>query len=158
MVDPCHLHGDHGAAWRRRQRRLRSWLRHVQRTVPAVLAAVTHHSYPKVDTAHDGLRAQRTVTSGTEDRRQGQGGGGARDVQRATAPEDSTSGDAAMSPTGARAAGEGSHGRVRGCPGASSGGGVAGWRRRGGRHHRLLPPEGCAPAEGGEEGEGEAGA
>ena len=51
-----------GAAWRRRQRRLRSWLRHEQQTVAAVLATVSHHSYSKVDTAHDGLRAQRTVT------------------------------------------------------------------------------------------------
>ena len=48
-----------GAAWRRRQRRLRSCLRHEQQTV-------SHHSYPKVDIAHDGLRAQRTVTSTRE--------------------------------------------------------------------------------------------
>ena len=60
MVD-----GD-GAAKRRRQRRLRSWLRHEQQTVAAVLATVSHHSYPKVDTAHDGLRALRTVTSTRE--------------------------------------------------------------------------------------------
>ena len=55
-----------GAAKRRRQRRLRSWLRHEQQTVAAVLATVSHHSYPKVDTAHDGLRALRTVTSTRE--------------------------------------------------------------------------------------------
>ena len=60
MVD-----GD-GAAKRRRQRRLRSWLRHEQQTVAAVLATMSHHSFPKVDTAHDGLRALRTVTSSRE--------------------------------------------------------------------------------------------
>ena len=49
----------------------------------------------------------------------------------------------------ARAAGRGSHGRVRGCPSASPGGGVAGWRRRSGRHHRLQPPQGCAEEGGG---------
>ena len=52
-----------GAAKRRRQRCLRSWLRHEQQTVAAVLATVSRHSYSKVDTAHDGLRALRTVTS-----------------------------------------------------------------------------------------------
>ena len=62
---PRKVDGD-GAAKRRRQRRLRSWLRHEQQTVAAVLATVFHHSYPKVDTAHDGLRAQRTVTSTRE--------------------------------------------------------------------------------------------
>ena len=55
-----------GAAKRRRLRRLRSWWRQEQQTVAAVLATVSHHSYPKVDTAHDGLRAQRTVTSTRE--------------------------------------------------------------------------------------------
>ena len=62
---PRMVDGD-GAAKRRRQRRLRSWLRHEQQTVAAVLATVSHHSYPKVDTAHDGLRALRTVTSTRE--------------------------------------------------------------------------------------------
>ena len=57
---------ERGAAWRRRQRRLRWLLRHEQQTVAAVLATVSHHSYPKVDTAHDGLQAQRTVTSTRE--------------------------------------------------------------------------------------------
>ena len=57
------LHGDHGAAWRRRQRRLRSWWRHEQQTVAAVLATVTHHSHSKVGTANDAPRDQRTVTS-----------------------------------------------------------------------------------------------
>ena len=62
---PRQVDGD-GAAKRRRLRRLRSWWRHEQQTVAAVLATVSHHSYPKVDTAHDGLRAQRTVTSTRE--------------------------------------------------------------------------------------------
>ena len=61
---PRMVDGD-GAAKRRRQR-LRSWLRHEQQTVAAVLATVSHHSYPKVDTAHHGLRAVRTVTSTRE--------------------------------------------------------------------------------------------
>ena len=52
-----------GAAWRRRQRRLRSWWRHEQQTVAAVLATVTHHSHSKVGTANDAPRGQRTVTS-----------------------------------------------------------------------------------------------
>ena len=68
----------------------------------------------------------------------------ARDVPNSTETKGTSLGDAAGSPAGARAAGEGSHGRVRGCPSASPGGGVACWRRRCGRHHRLLPPEGCA--------------
>ena len=60
------LHGDHGAAWRRRQRRLRSWWRHKQQTVAAVLATYQHHSAP----------------TGTED------GRGARDELHGYAPED----------------------------------------------------------------------
>ena len=44
------------------------------------------------------------------------GGGGARRVRRPTGTEHSTSGDAAGSPAGSRAAvGRGSHGRLRGC-------------------------------------------
>ena len=62
---PRKVDGD-GAAKRRRQRRLRSWLRHEQQTVAAVLATVSHHSFQKVDTALDGLRALRTVTSTRE--------------------------------------------------------------------------------------------
>ena len=57
------LHGGHGAAWRRRQRRLRSRWRHEQQTVAAVLATVTHRSHPKVGTANDAPRGQKTVTS-----------------------------------------------------------------------------------------------
>ena len=52
-----------GAAWRRRQRRLRSWWRHEQQTVAAVLATVTHHSRSKVGTANAALRGQKTGTS-----------------------------------------------------------------------------------------------
>ena len=52
-----------GAAWRRRQRRLRSWWRHEQQTVAAVLATVTHHSHSKVGTANAALRGQKTGTS-----------------------------------------------------------------------------------------------
>ena len=51
---------------RRRQRRLRSWWRHEQQSI-ALLATVSHHSHPKVDTANDGLRAQKTVTSTGEE-------------------------------------------------------------------------------------------
>ena len=50
-----------GAPMRRRQRRLRSWWRHEQQTVAAVL--VTHHSHSKVGTANDAPRGQETVTS-----------------------------------------------------------------------------------------------
>ena len=52
-----------GAAWRRRQRRLRSWWRHEQQTVAAVLAMVTHHSHSKVGTANAALRGQKIGTS-----------------------------------------------------------------------------------------------
>ena len=54
---------ERGAAWRRRQRRLRSWWRHEQQTVAAVLATVTHHSHSKVGTAYDAPRGQKKVTS-----------------------------------------------------------------------------------------------
>ena len=62
------LVGDHlrvVSARRRRERRLRAQLRHEQQTVRMVLATVTHHSF-QVGTAHDGLRAQKTVTSTRE--------------------------------------------------------------------------------------------
>ena len=52
-----------GVAWRRRQRRLRSWWRHVQQTVAPVLATVTHHSHSKVGTANAALRGQKIGTS-----------------------------------------------------------------------------------------------
>ena len=54
---------DSGAAWRRRQRRLRSWWRHEQQSIAAVLATVSHHSFPKVDTANAALQGQKTGTS-----------------------------------------------------------------------------------------------
>ena len=49
------------AAKRRRERRLRSWWRHERMSIAAVLATVSHHSYPKVDAP----RGQKTVTSTT---------------------------------------------------------------------------------------------
>ena len=58
---------ERGAAWRRRQRRLRSWWRHEQQTVAAVLATVTHHSHSKVGTAYD-------APEGPEESHQHQGG------------------------------------------------------------------------------------
>ena len=60
------LHGDHGSAWRRRQRRLRSWWRHEQQSVAMSLSAAAHHSHDKVaaGVTHDGLRAQTTDRAG----------------------------------------------------------------------------------------------
>ena len=52
-----------GAAWRRRQRRLRSWWRHEQQTVAAVLASVAHHPHSKVGTANAAQRGQKIGTS-----------------------------------------------------------------------------------------------
>ena len=72
---PCQVDGD-GAAKRRRLRRLRSWWRHEQQTVAAVLATFQHHSAPR------GPRSART-------------GGGARDELHGYAPED-------VSPQGSR--------------------------------------------------------
>ena len=65
MVDML-LHGEHGAAWRRRQRRLRSWWRHEQQSVARALSAAAHHSYDKVAAGakYDGLRAQTTDRAG----------------------------------------------------------------------------------------------
>ena len=60
------LHGEHGAAWRHRQRRLRSWWRHEQQSVAMALSAAAHHSFDKVAAGakYDGLRAQRTDRAG----------------------------------------------------------------------------------------------
>ena len=71
------LHGEFavGAAMRRRQRRLRSWLRHERMTVAMTLAELTHHTAPRglkmarvgegVENATcDGLRAQKFPLSG----------------------------------------------------------------------------------------------
>ena len=65
MVDML-LHGEHGAAWRRRQRRLRLWWRHEQQSVAMALSAAAHHSYDKVAAGakYDGLRAQTTDRAG----------------------------------------------------------------------------------------------
>ena len=65
MDDPSGRPPAGGVARRRRERRLRAQLRHEQQTVRMVLATVTHHSF-QVGTAHDGLRAQKTVTSTRE--------------------------------------------------------------------------------------------
>ena len=65
MDDPSGRPPVGGVARRRRERRLRAQLRHEQQTVRMVLATVTHHSF-QVGTAHDGLRAQKTVTSTKE--------------------------------------------------------------------------------------------
>ena len=61
-VDDMMLHGDHGAGWRRRQRRLRSWWRHEQLSIAAALATFMHHSYDKVAAGEKyyGVRAQNT--------------------------------------------------------------------------------------------------
>ena len=71
------LHGQHaaGAAMRRRQRRLRSWLRHERMTVAMTLAEMTHHTAPRgpmmarvraveEQVSHAGLRAQKTPPPG----------------------------------------------------------------------------------------------
>ena len=50
-----------GSARRRRKRRLRSWLRHEQQSIAAVLATVTHHSFDKVGTASGVLRNRKTA-------------------------------------------------------------------------------------------------
>ena len=54
------------SARRRRERRLRSWLRHERMTVAMELAAASLHSSPKggwPDTTHDALRGQKTASS-----------------------------------------------------------------------------------------------
>ena len=82
--------------------------------------------------AGDGPPPQRAAGGGAER------GSGGRAALRATATEASTPGEAAGSPAGARAAGEGSHGRLRGCrwtPPRASG---LGWWRHPGRRHRLV--------------------
>ena len=58
--------GTSSARRRRRERRLRSWLRHERMTVAMELAAATHHSSPKggwPDTTHDAPRGQKTASS-----------------------------------------------------------------------------------------------
>ena len=53
-----------GAAWRRRQRRLRSMLRHERQTVRMELAAALHQSWGGGLGTHEGLRAQKTASAG----------------------------------------------------------------------------------------------
>ena len=53
-----------GAAWRRRQRRLRSMPRHERQTVRMELAAAFHHSWGGGPGTHEGLRAQKTASAG----------------------------------------------------------------------------------------------
>ena len=53
-----------GAAMRRRERRLRSMLRHERQTVAMELAAALHHSRDVGPGTHVGLRAQKTASSG----------------------------------------------------------------------------------------------
>ena len=88
------------SAKRRRERRLRAMLRHERQTVAMELAAALHHSRD----------------------------GGACDELRPAGTEDSQFRWAAGRPEGARAAGRGSHGRLRGCPRSAPRGGVDGWR------------------------------
>ena len=84
-----------GAAKRRRERRLRSWAKHERMTVAMALAENLHHSRQKVEgSEHDGPRAQKTARVT-----------GARPGVL-TEPE---------------LQGGGSHGRIRGCPGAVAG-------------------------------------
>ena len=71
--------------------------------------------------AGDGPPPQRSaseVKSGGRTER----GRGARDARRSTETEGTTSGEAPCSLVGARGAGRGSHGRLRGCRGSSPGG------------------------------------
>ena len=54
------------SAMRRRQRRLRSWLRHERQTVAMELAAALHHCRDaRSEVAHEALRGQKTASSGT---------------------------------------------------------------------------------------------
>ena len=50
-----------GAAKQRRERRLRSWLRHERMTVAAELSAALHHSRDGGQVSRVGLRAQKTA-------------------------------------------------------------------------------------------------
>ena len=53
-----------GVAWRRRQRRLRSMLRHERQTVAMELAAALHNSCGVGPGTYEGLRAQKTASAG----------------------------------------------------------------------------------------------
>ena len=65
-VDPMDVDGARTSAWRRRQRRLRSWLKHERQTVAMELAAALHHSRDVGPGLHAGLRAQRAASSREE--------------------------------------------------------------------------------------------
>ena len=56
--------GQPTAAWRRRQRRLRSMLRHERQTVAMELAAALHHSRSGRLGTRDGPRAQKAASAG----------------------------------------------------------------------------------------------
>ena len=56
-------HGSSGSARRRRERRLRSWLRHERMTVAAELSAALHHSRDGGREQYVGLRAQKSDSS-----------------------------------------------------------------------------------------------
>ena len=89
-----------------------------------VIFSLHHHHHPPqpfwLMLVHGEHAATGSAMRRTEDS-QGPGGGGARDVQRATAPEDSTSGGAAgASVSGGRSAGCGSHGAATWAAGGSS--------------------------------------
>ena len=120
------------AAKRRRERRLRQFLRHERLSVAMALAAAQRHSAPKSagPETYEAPRRQNTAKAG---RRPG--------VLEDPEPQ-----------VGAVTVG------YVAAPGPLLVVAVAGWRRRSGRHHRLLPPEGCAQEGGGEEGAGEEGA
>ena len=84
------------SAKRKRERRLRSVLRHERQTVAMELAAALHHSRDAGLGTCVGLRAQRTASSG-------QRPGVLTELERE--PQEG-----------------GSHGRLRGCPSAAAGG------------------------------------
>ena len=58
--------GERTSAWRRRQRRLRSWLRHERQTVAMELAAALHHSRDGEPVSHSALRGLKAASSGEE--------------------------------------------------------------------------------------------
>ena len=58
--------GSSASAKRRRQRRLRSWLRHERQSEAMELAAALHHSRDaRSEVAHEALRGQKTASSGS---------------------------------------------------------------------------------------------
>ena len=103
----CAFSGRHAVAWR-----TRCGSRQEAAGSPAPGMAPSR-PYDGCHGAGDGPPPQRTAGGGAER------GSGGRAAPRATATEASTPGDTAgASFRGVRAAGEGSYGRLRGCPGA----------------------------------------